>query len=80
MIDCPHCNRALPQNEDWLVHSKLCRGTVKMTNEELILSLRKAASIWFRNSDLLLLEELIRRFQQPRETTDGHAADSSSNK
>ena len=29
--------------------------------EDLIAQLRKAASIWFKNSDLLLLEELIRR-------------------
>lgn len=33
-----------------------------MTDAELIDQLRKAASIWFKNSDLLLLEELIRRY------------------
>ena len=29
--------------------------------EELIDQLRRAAATWFKNSDLLLLEELIRR-------------------
>lgn len=33
------------------------------SNTELIATLRKAGSVWFRNSDLLLLEELIRRWQ-----------------
>lgn len=32
--------------------------------KDLIEQLRKAGSIWFRNSDLLLLEELIRRSHQ----------------
>jgi hypothetical protein len=31
--------------------------------EDLIEQLRRAASTWFKNSDLLLLEELIRRFK-----------------
>ena len=31
--------------------------------EDLIQQLRHAGSVWFRNSDLLLLEELIRRFK-----------------
>lgn len=32
-----------------------------MPIEDVIAQLRKAGSIWFRNDDLLLLEELIRR-------------------
>jgi hypothetical protein len=36
----------------------------KMTDGELIGALRQAASIWFKNTDLLLLEELIRRYQR----------------
>jgi hypothetical protein len=42
----------------------------KMTNKprdwttaELIERLRSAGSIWFKNEDLLILEELIRRYQ-----------------
>ncbi len=34
-----------------------------MNNDELVAELRRAASIWFKNSDLLLLEELIKRFR-----------------
>jgi hypothetical protein len=34
-----------------------------MTDAELIESLRRAAGIWFKNTDLLLLEELIRRYR-----------------
>lgn len=37
-------------------------------DEELIGQLRKAASTWFKNSDLLLLEELIRRYSHLRST------------
>jgi hypothetical protein len=42
---------------------------VTMNNRELPLDdlveqLRKAGSAWFRNSDLLLLEELIRRAKE----------------
>jgi hypothetical protein len=33
-----------------------------MTDADLIEKLRRAASIWFKDTDLLLLEELIRRF------------------
>ena len=33
-----------------------------MLDKELIERLRKAASTWFKNSDLLLLEKLIRRY------------------
>lgn len=41
-----------------------------MDNRELIEQLRRAASVWFKNSDLLLLEELIRRFEKAtKETT-----------
>ena len=42
--------------------------------EDLIAQLRKAASIWFKDSDLLLLEELIRRVDillQTQERKDG---------
>jgi hypothetical protein len=34
-----------------------------MTDAELISHLRRAASTWFKNSDLLLLEELIKRYR-----------------
>ena len=34
-----------------------------MTDAELIARLRQAASTWFKNSDLLLLEELIKRYR-----------------
>jgi len=34
-----------------------------LTNDELITRLRTCASIWFKNDDLLLLEEMIRRLQ-----------------
>ena len=34
----------------------------ELTDAELIERLRRAASIWFKNSDLLLLEELLKRF------------------
>jgi hypothetical protein len=35
-----------------------------MTDDELTEQLRKAASIWFKNDDLLLLEELLRRWKK----------------
>jgi hypothetical protein len=35
-----------------------------VSDDELIAQLRKAASIWFKNTDLLLLEELIKRFKR----------------
>ena len=35
-----------------------------LTDAELIERLRRAASIWFKNGDLLLLEELIKRFHK----------------
>jgi hypothetical protein len=34
----------------------------ELTDAELIEHLRRSASIWFKNHDLLALEELIRRF------------------
>jgi len=37
-----------------------------MTDAELIERLRRAAGIWFKNEDLLLLEELIRRYRIDR--------------
>jgi hypothetical protein len=33
----------------------------QLSTPEIIMRLRKCASIWFKNDDLLLLEELIRR-------------------
>ena len=51
-----------------------------MNDEDLIEALRRAASIWFKNQDLLLLEEFIRRYHRhynresanayPRETSE----------
>jgi hypothetical protein len=35
-----------------------------LTDETLIADLRKAAATWLKNSDLLALEELIRRFSK----------------
>jgi hypothetical protein len=35
-----------------------------LTDEALINYLRRAAGIWFKNTDLLLLEEFIRRFNK----------------
>jgi hypothetical protein len=35
-----------------------------MSDDELIDHLRRAAATWFKNSDLLLLEELIRRYRK----------------
>lgn len=37
-----------------------------MSDDDLIDQLRRAASIWFKNSDLLLLEDFIRRFNRLR--------------
>jgi hypothetical protein len=34
----------------------------EMTDAELVESLRRSASIWFKDADLLAMEELIRRF------------------
>lgn len=39
-----------------------------LPTDQLIDRLRRAASIWFKNDDLLLLEELIRRFRQAEKT------------
>ncbi len=41
-----------------------------LTDDELINSLRRCASIWFKNSDLLLLEEFIKRYK--RESANAH--------
>jgi hypothetical protein len=38
-----------------------------VSDEELIEHLRRAASIWFKNDDLLLLEELIRRYRRKQD-------------
>ena len=38
----------------------------QMTNAELIERLRRAAAIWFKNGDMLLLEELIKRWARAR--------------
>jgi hypothetical protein len=38
--------------------------STSLSDEELISALRRCASIWFKNSDLLLLEEFIRRFNK----------------
>jgi len=38
-----------------------------MTDEAMIAELRRAAAIWFKNSDLLLLETMIRRYRQQQE-------------
>jgi hypothetical protein len=46
---------------------------VSMTDIELVERLRKAASIWFKNEDLLLLEELIRRYRAKGVKTDADA-------
>jgi len=37
--------------------------TRAMTDAELVEQLRRAAGIWFKNQNLLLLEELIRRYR-----------------
>ena len=43
----------------------------QLNNNELVAQLRHAASVWFKNSDMLLLEELIRRNRwQERELID----------
>lgn len=33
-----------------------------LSDQELIDALRRAAGIWFKNTDLLLLEEFIKRY------------------
>ena len=33
-----------------------------LTDQQLVDHLRRAAGIWFKNTDLLMLEELIRRY------------------
>jgi hypothetical protein len=39
-----------------------------ISSEDLIERLRRAGSVWFKNEDLLLLEELIRRYKRSRQT------------
>jgi len=34
------------------------------SDDELIAHLRRCASIWFKNIDLILLEDFIRRFER----------------
>jgi hypothetical protein len=46
-----------------------CQTAMK-SDEELVEALRKAASIWFRNDDLLLLEELIKRYTLSKKKVD----------
>ena len=36
----------------------------ELPTSDLIARLRRAAATWFKNDDLLLVEELIRRLQQ----------------
>jgi len=36
--------------------------TRDLSDAELVEHLRRAAAVWFKNTDLLLLEELIRRY------------------
>lgn len=42
-------------------------GGGKMSDDELVDRLRRAASVWFKNTDLILLEELIRRYASARQ-------------
>jgi hypothetical protein len=43
-----------------------------LSNEALIEQLRRAAATWFKNSDLLMLEEFILRFNRlKKEKTSG---------
>ncbi len=44
-----------------------------MTDEELIAKLRKAASIWFKNSDLILLELFIVKYRAYKTMYEGPA-------
>lgn len=44
------------------------------SDEELTDQLRRAASIWFKNEDLLLLEELIRRWNRTKKERDQFAS------
>ena len=43
-----------------------------MSDSELIEQLRRAAGIWFKNADLLLLEELLRRYARACERLARH--------
>jgi hypothetical protein len=39
-----------------------------LTDEEIIDALRRAAATWWRDADIVLLEELVRRFRRLRGT------------
>ena len=41
-----------------------------LTDAALIEHLRRAAATWFKNSDLLLLEEFIRRYQRKEKSNE----------
>lgn len=43
---------------------------VPMSDGQLVAELRHAAAVWFKNTDLLLLEELIRRYRFCQQETD----------
>lgn len=44
MTKCPHCGKTLAMSENWLAHSKACRGTQAMKAElyDHILEVAKA--------------------------------------
>jgi hypothetical protein len=46
---------------------------MKMTDAELILKLRHAASIWFAKDNILLLEEVLRRWKMAQIAMPAHA-------
>jgi hypothetical protein len=52
-------------------------AATSLTDIELIEQLRRAAATWFKNSDLLLLEELIRRFNNAHKEKTSERADRS---
>ena len=45
-----------------------------MTDKDLVEQLRRAAAVWFKNDDLLLLEELIRRYRNAKNLLDNWSA------
>jgi hypothetical protein len=46
-----------------------------LTDEEIIDALRRAGATWWREEDVVLLEELVRRFRRLRETHPTFLAD-----
>ena len=56
--------RGLAKIEEYIM------GSRDLSDRELVEHLRRAASIWFKNDDLLLLEELIRRYRHKGSQTD----------